>query len=138
VRLIANCRALLVPAAVAFVASADGSCYCPLVVNTAITVNVYDSLTLRPAAFGAVGVAVGSGLVDTMRIQGPGDSNASQLVTVRAGAGTYTVTVTKPGYAPWTHAGIRVTHDHCGFNALTAAALLQPLAVVATRHLTTR
>ena len=40
-------------------------------------------------------------------------------------AGTYQVTVTKTGFAPWTQSDVRVTANRCHVNTVTLTALLQ-------------
>jgi len=40
-------------------------------------------------------------------------------------AGTYTVTLSQPGYLPWRASLVHVTRDECHVNTVTVTALLE-------------
>ncbi len=42
-------------------------------------------------------------------------------------SGTYTVTILKPGYKPWTAAGVTVTKDVCHVRGVALTAMLQQM-----------
>ena len=126
-----HCRAWLLAPALAGAAAGchfDFWCWAGSVAIPAIVVEVRDSVTGSPAAWGASGTAQGQGIVDVMRVWDVEDSlDAHQLRTQDAGPGAYTVTVTKPGYAAWRRTGVVVGGDRCGATTVNVLALLQPL-----------
>lgn len=104
-------------------------CWAASVIMPAITVDVRDSVTGAPAALGALGIARGASVVDTMRVWDQADSaNAHQLRTQRAGTGTFTVTIAKAGYTMWRRDSVLVTGDKCGPTTTMLSALLKPVA----------
>ena len=89
--------------------------------SVAIFATVNDSVTGRAAASGAIGIAQRPGLVDTMS-----EFSSFALVTSKAGAGVYDVTITKAGYAAWTAHDVQVSLSSCTFHGGALNARLQP------------
>ena len=89
--------------------------------SVALFVTVTDSATGQPAASGAIGVAQRPGLVDTMS-----EFSSLALVSTKAGAGTYDVTISKAGYGAWTAHDIQVSLSSCTFHGGALNARLQP------------
>lgn len=95
---------------------------CALGVPPFIDLEVRDSVTGLPTARGAVGVAQSGSVVDTLR---PLDS-ALVLISTPLQPGTYTVTVTKSGYAPWVGPSVTLRDDPCAINSVRLVARLRP------------
>jgi hypothetical protein len=95
---------------------------CTAVPSLAVEVAVRDSITGAPAALGDIGTLVGTGVDDTLQ-------NTDSL-TLRGGGqlGTFTVTVNRPGYFPWTASNVMVTEKGVCGNVLPVElnARLQP------------
>jgi hypothetical protein len=88
----------------------------------ALIVEIRDSVTNAPAGMGARVIARDGAYADTGSVLGAEGSRAG-LAHEREG--TYTVTVEKDGYRPWTRNGIRVTKDACHVRTVSVPALLQ-------------
>ena len=86
-----------------------------------ILIAALDSVTMTNTTVGAKIVARQSATVADSVNQA--DANA---VWVGRVVGTYTVTVTKAGYQPWSRANVDVNADVCGFIPVQLTALLQP------------
>ncbi len=89
-----------------------------------ITVTVVDSVTGAPAASGAVLVARDGAYTDSVPTPGSWP-NTSSVAGAGERAGTYTVTILKPGYKPWTQTGVTVTKDECHVRGVALTAKLQ-------------
>ncbi|MBA3645263.1 MAG: carboxypeptidase regulatory-like domain-containing protein [Gemmatimonadaceae bacterium] len=89
-----------------------------------ITVTVVDSVTGAPAASGAVLVARDGAYTDSVPAQAD-SPNTSSVAAAGERAGTYTVTISKPGYKPWTQSGVTVTKDECHVRGVALTAKLQ-------------
>ena len=87
----------------------------------ALSVEVTDSITSAPLASGARVIASDGAFADTAI--GEGSDSARSLALDRAG--TYTVTVDREGYAPWSRHGVHVTGDDCHVHTVKIFARLQ-------------
>lgn len=122
-----RCRNVLVFAGVAVLAGCDliTGPACTTEARPALTVDVRDSITNATAGPGARIIARDGAFADTVLV--PTDDAARfpyQLAHERAG--TYTVTVERDGYRPWSRSGVRVTKDECHVRTLALTARLQP------------
>jgi hypothetical protein len=95
---------------------------CTMEARAALTVEAVDSATGAPATRGARIVAQSA--TDTDSTKGPAASDLPVGLAYER-AGTYTVTVTKPGYRQWTQSGITVTKDECHVTPVKVTARLQ-------------
>jgi len=95
---------------------------CTMEARAGIMVEVVDSVSGAPAARGARVVARGTTFTDSTA--GPAESDEAIALAYERD-GTYTVTVTKPGYRPWTQAGVVVTKDQCHVRSVRVIAKLQ-------------
>jgi hypothetical protein len=123
-----RCRVFAVYA-LAFGMAACSSAASPVVCTAnfapAIVVEVRDGAG-QPAADGARGAVHDGAYVDSLR---PNVWDGGQLLGFRAAyerAGTYTVTVEKPGYQSWQVDGVRVTRDECHVRTQRLVATLVP------------
>ena len=92
-----------------------------------LVVYVHDSLSDTPIASGASLVARDGAYKDSVAFPaGRTDLNASPLSSAGERAGTYQVTVTKPGNLPWTKSNVVVTANECHVNTVTLTARLVP------------
>ena len=94
----------------------DAPVSCLAAVAPGVQVEVRDSVSNEPAAYGATGSVVDGPFIDSLRVSGLGVFPPESLLYLRAAderAGTYTVTVTKPGYVDWYRAGVEVTRGPC-------------------------
>ena len=94
---------------------------CTTEARAAINVDVRDSLTGQPAAAGAIGVAAEGSYADTLDA-----FSATSLGGAYERAGTYAVTVRKPGYREWRRDGVVVTSDPCHIRPVQLQARLVP------------
>lgn len=74
----------------------------------AITVEIRDSVSLAPAATGAVAIARDGPYADTLRAFSTLSASGAY-----ERPGTYTVTVAKSGYQDWTATGVRAADLGC-------------------------
>lgn len=94
-----------------------------------LLVYAQDSVTGAAIASGATLVARDGDFEDTFtHPAGRPDLDARPLVSAGERAGTYQVTVTKPGYAPWTRNNVTVTRNVCHVDRTELTARLQPAA----------
>jgi hypothetical protein len=94
-----------------------------------LLVYVQDSVTGAALASGATLVAREADFEDSFtHPAGRPDLDAYPLVSAGERAGTYQVTVTKPGYAPWMRSNVTVTSNACHVNRTELTARLQPAA----------
>ncbi len=90
-----------------------------------LAVYVNDSLTNTPAASGASLVVRDGTFKDSVAWPaGRPDLNTAPLASAGERAGTYQVTVTKPGNLPWTMNDVRVTANQCHVNQVKLTARL--------------
>lgn len=96
---------------------------CTTGVEPGIVVQVRDAATQAPAASGATGVVSEGSFSSELQ---PGDlgENALELHGAGERAGTYTVTVDKPGYQQWKQDGVRVSDGRCHVHTVTLQANL--------------
>ena len=100
---------------------------CDTGIRPAVEVVVTDAVTGQPAAGGAAGVVRDGAYVDSLRFaRGSGDGTVLSLRAADERPGTYAVEVRKPGYLPWTAAGVRVGRGDCHVRTVTVHAALQP------------
>ena len=102
---------------------------CSTELRPAIEVDVFDANTGSPAAAGATVLLRGSA---EDSVTAPAGSGALVIAKVwyedRVKAGSYTVTVRKPGYADWTKSNIQVQADQCHVTTFDRLdAQLQPV-----------
>lgn len=92
-----------------------------------MTVFVKDSVTNAGIASGA-SLVVSEGIFKDSFAWPAGRQDLNDFPLAAAGerAGTYQVTVSKPGYATWVQSNVRVTRNVCHVNTVTLTALLQP------------
>lgn len=83
---------------------------CTMQAVAALNVDAIDSAKGTPATMGSSIVARSDTFADST--QGAAPSNEPVGLAYEK-AGTYTVTVTKPGYKPWSQQGIVVGRDQC-------------------------
>ena len=109
----------------------DGSeITCSNELRPAIEVDVFDARTGIPAAAGATVLLSGSARDS---VTAPTSSGALVIAKVwyedRVKAGSYSVTVRKPGYSDWTQSNIQVQSDQCHVRTIERlAARLEPVA----------
>jgi hypothetical protein len=104
-------------------ACSDAPTLCTTEGRSALSVEVRDARTGEPAAVGARGSIREGAYTDTLTVVGP--STMTAMDTYER-AGTYDVTVTKPGYRTWTAEDVRVTADACHVRSRTIQAKLEP------------
>ena len=92
-----------------------------------LAVFVRDSATGAAAASGATLVTVDQhGSVDSMSFPpNRADLDSTALPGAGEHAGTFVVTVRRPGYRDWVRSGVQVTADACHVRLTTITALLQ-------------
>lgn len=95
---------------------------CTTDVRPAIVVQVRDAATQAPAATGATGVVRDGSFTDLMHAD-PG-GNSLELRGALERAGTYTVTVDKPGHRQWKQENVRVRDGSCHVRTVTLQASL--------------
>ena len=86
------------------------SVMCTMQAVAALNVDAIDSAQGTPATMGSSIVARSDTYADSTN--GPAPANQPVGLAYEK-AGTYTVTVTKPGYKPWSKQGIVVARDEC-------------------------
>lgn len=92
-----------------------------------VAVYIKDALTNAGVASGANLVAREGTFKDSVAFPGASpDLNNLPLTAAGERAGTYQLTVSRPGYAPWSQSNVRVTSNQCHVNTVTLTALLQP------------
>lgn len=122
--------AWLLPAVMLSLLAIGGCSDCPIGAPPFIDVEVRDSITGLPAAYGAVGLVRRGDFLDTLRllVSAPYDSTSTLiLATAPLQAGEYSVSVTKSGYAPWVAARVVLEDESCAINSVVLQARLQPL-----------
>jgi hypothetical protein len=94
-----------------------------------INVEVRDSITGLPAAYGALGLVRRGAFIDTLRLltSSPSDSSSTLMSSAPLEAGEYLVSVTKSGYTPWVVTSVVLQNDLCTINSIVLQARLQPL-----------
>jgi hypothetical protein len=96
---------------------------CTMIFVYGLSVEVLDALSGAGIASGAVAVARDGNYLETLE-HGPVDSVALHGAGERAG--TYTITVTRPGYAAWSSPPVTVTADECHVRLVAVTARLTP------------
>lgn len=92
-----------------------------------LTVLVKDAVTNAGIASGATLVVREGIFTDSFTMPGGRpDLNDFMLPAAGERAGTYEVSVSKPGYATWVQSNVRVTQGVCHVITVTLTALLQP------------
>jgi len=101
---------------------------CGAAVLRGIEVEVRDADTGTPAAEDAQGVITDGLYTESLRLVGWG-SGPTPSPLVLGGAderpGTYTVTITKPGYQPWIRTGVQVIEGPCNVQTVRLQAQLE-------------
>jgi hypothetical protein len=106
--------------------SGSPSAVCTMEFRYGLSVYVTDSLTGTAVASGASLVARDGAFKDS--VSHPGDRpelNPLPLLTAGERAGTYQISVSKPGYLPWSRSNVRITANECHVNPVSVTALLQ-------------
>jgi len=107
--------------------SGSPSGVCTLEFRYGLSVYVKDSLTGAGIASGASLVARDGAFKDSVsHPSGSPELNALPLLTAGERAGTYQISVSKPGYLPWSRSNVRITANECHVNPASITALLQP------------
>jgi len=107
--------------------SGSPSGVCTMEFRYGLSVYVKDSLTGTAIASGASLVARDGAFKDSVSApSGIPELNALPLLTAGERAGTYQVSVSKPGYLPWLRSNVRITANECHVNPTSVTALLQP------------
>jgi hypothetical protein len=100
---------------------------CTMEFRYGLSVYVNDSLTGTAIASGASLVVRDGTFKDSVsHPSGRPELNAFPLLTAGERAGTYQVSVSKPGYLPWSRSNVRITGNECHVNPVSVTALLQP------------
>ena len=86
-----------------------------------LSITVLDELG-RPAAAGATGLAVDGEFTDTLEVFG-----ADTMVGAGERAGTYDITISKPGHMTWSAENVTVTADECHVHGVALQANLIPV-----------
>lgn len=101
---------------------------CLASVEPAVLVEVLDSVSSEPAAFGATGSLSEGPFLDSLTIPGLGLYPPESLAYMRGGderPGTYSVALLKPGYQPWHQSGVRARRGTCHVETVRLTARLQ-------------
>jgi hypothetical protein len=104
-----------------------GPTVCTTEAVPAIIVEVRDAGTQAPAANGATGYAR-DGDVEVVLENWDPQEDALTLVGAYERAGTYSVTVEKPGYQSWKQGAVVVTRGECHVRTARLTANLQPIS----------
>ena len=92
-----------------------------------VVVYVKDSLTGAGVASGASLVVREGFFKDSAALPNSRpELNDVALAAAGERAGTYQLTVTRPGYATWSRSNVTVTKNQCHVNTIVLTALLQP------------
>lgn len=128
-----SARLRLVPLVALALAACDGEddllpvCPISLATSTALMVQVTDSVTGAARADGATGWAV-TGSLTIPLVPGPQDAAGLPALYAYGPPATYTVLVTRTGYAPWAASEVRVREGRCGMpQTVNLQARLQPI-----------
>ena len=106
--------------------SGSPSGVCTLEFRYGLSVYVTDSLTGTATASGASLVVRDGPFKDSVsHPSGRPEFDASPLLTAGERAGTYQISVSKPGYLPWSRSNVRITANECHVNPVSVTALLQ-------------
>ena len=97
-----------------------------------MTVEIRDAATGLPAAYRASLTIQSSTHTETRKDESAPTADSLRVRTLFAGLdepGTYTVTVSRPGYATWTKTGVVARATDCGVTqGVLLQVALQPLA----------
>lgn len=94
---------------------------CTLEARAGIALEVRDSVTNAHVGGGSLIVASEGSYADTVNTT----VNRAIYGLAIERAGTYTVSVEKSGYQPWSRAGVQVTRGECHVNTVNLTARLQ-------------
>lgn len=123
----AFCSILLIAASCSGSSDPLPSPICTAVFLYGLDVYVNDSLTNAHIASGASLVARDGTFKDSVAFPAARpEVDAFPLKSAGERAGTYTITVTKPGYQAWTRTSVKVTSDECHVIPVNVTALLKP------------
>ena len=102
---------------------------CTQMARTGLSVEVRDAVNGAPAACGATGSLDEGAYVEALSDAGQcrRPDGWPYLYAVVQRAGTYRVTVSKPGYQTWVQEGVTVTFDACGVQPVALQANLELL-----------
>jgi len=103
---------------------------CPTLPDPFVLVDVRDSVTNAPAAYGASLIVDGAGFHDSVTVGPPADSLVvSQVASASPGrTGEYTVRVRRSGYRLWERPNVLVEGSGCsGARSVSLSVRLQPL-----------
>jgi hypothetical protein len=106
--------------------SGPTSVVCTAEFRYGLSVYVKDSQTGAAIASGASLVARDGSFKDSVGYPSARpDLDAFPLLSAGERAGTYQITVSRLGYAPWSRSDIRITGNECHVNPVSLTALLQ-------------
>jgi len=93
--------------------------FCPDVLTTSLMVSIFDASTGAPAATGATVIVHGAAFQDSVVLtrEVPPPQAPYMVFEDRAGAGTYTVIVRKPGYQDWQQTNVVIRAGRCGVDS---------------------
>jgi hypothetical protein len=101
---------------------------CTASIEPAISIEVRDASTNAQISCGAQALIEKAGYQETIENPtGPNCYDGIMLQGAYERPGVYTVTVTKPGYSPWSIDNVIVTSNICHVNTVTLQAAMQPL-----------
>ncbi len=102
---------------------------CDLVAEFSLAVSVVDSITNAPRGGGALVTATDGEFTRSTRGDMPaaGAAETKTLYLISERKGTYTITVTRDGYATWQKSGVKVTADACHVRTAEVTARLKAL-----------
>ena len=99
---------------------------CTLTFDPAVEVVVQDSVSGAMIASGAQLIAREGTYADSMSLPANrADLDSKSLSAANERAGTYTVTVRKPGYREWTRSNVQVEQEVCHVRTVRLTALMQ-------------
>ena len=107
----------------------QGPVSCLAGVAPALLIQVTDSTSGTPAAFGAVGVVTDGAFLDTLDLDGLGSTPPESLLVLSGPPerpGIYDVTIAKPGYLGWQRDGVWARAGDCHVATVLLSARLQP------------
>jgi hypothetical protein len=113
--------------AVLALASCDGISapeFCPAIVPVSVRVTVQDSVTGANVTPGSTLILRNAASVDS--VVAPGEPALTAMGVGEGRTGTFTLTVRRAGYQPWTKTDVKVEDGTCGAETVDVTARLKP------------